>query len=104
LFDFSERYFQKVKSEFRPNRGLSLIRPLVLEMCQDNPAKRPTMKEVVPRFEALIGNLPWWKLRSRVIPKNEHIFLRILQFPRHWARQVIAIAKRRPAIPRFSHS
>jgi hypothetical protein len=70
-------------------------------MCQNNPVERPTMKEVVQRFETLINGLSWWKLRSRVVPKEEHIFLRIFRFPRHWARQLIAIAKRRPAIPKI---
>lgn len=73
-----------------------------MDMCHKDPAKRPKMNEVVKRFEALTNSLPWWKLRSRIVPWEEHIFLRMLRFPQHWARQVIAILKRRPAIPRFT--
>ncbi|KAF9462414.1 kinase-like domain-containing protein [Collybia nuda] len=99
-FNFTDK--NEEESIYGPKRGLSFMEPLVRDMCHKDPAKRPKMHEVVKRFEVLTASLPWWKLRSRVIPREEHIFLRMFRFPGHWGRQAIAILKRRPAIPNFT--
>ena len=45
---------------------LEFMVPLVNDMVQDDPTKRPTIDEVVKRFEEIRRSLPWWKLRSRL--------------------------------------
>lgn len=68
-------------------------------MCQDDPTKRPTMSEVVSRFEEITKALPWWKLRSRVMEKSESRFISALGLPGHWAKQAYRIMRQIPALP-----
>ncbi|KAJ6496871.1 hypothetical protein DFH09DRAFT_1103500 [Mycena vulgaris] len=44
--------------------GFAFMRPLVSDMVQDDPAKRPTIDEVVARFDEIRAGLSSWKLRS----------------------------------------
>ncbi len=48
-------------------RGLEFMKPLVDDMVQDDPEKRPTMAVVVERFEKILGGLSWWTLASRLV-------------------------------------
>jgi hypothetical protein len=52
--------------------GFEFLQERVLNMVQDNPSKRPTMDEVVRRFDVIRRGLSSWKLRSRIIPRDEH--------------------------------
>ncbi|KAJ3478322.1 hypothetical protein NLI96_g9841 [Meripilus lineatus] len=47
-------------------QGLDFVTPLVNDMVSVDPKKRPTMDEVVERFERIRYALPWWKLRARL--------------------------------------
>ncbi|KAJ3776846.1 hypothetical protein FB446DRAFT_635306 [Lentinula raphanica] len=48
-------------------RNVGFLRDLIADMTHDDPMKRPTMDEVVTRFEEIRKKLSWWKLRSRRI-------------------------------------
>lgn len=48
-------------------RGVEFMQPLVDDMVQDDPSRRPTMDEVLSGFEALQRSIPWWRLRSRLV-------------------------------------
>jgi hypothetical protein len=52
-------------------RGFGFLKQLIADMVQDNPAKRPTMHQVVVRFEELRVSLDQKTLRTIVIDKNE---------------------------------
>ncbi|KAJ3478318.1 hypothetical protein NLI96_g9839 [Meripilus lineatus] len=52
-------------------RGLDFIKPLVVDMVQIDPKKRPNMDEVVERFKRIRHGLPWWKLRARLRYQGE---------------------------------
>lgn len=80
-------------------RGFEFMAPLLQDMCQSNPQKRPKMSEVVSRYGQIMRNLSGWKLRSRVIPTEEPLLRRAVLFPGHWKRQFIQITRRVPAIP-----
>lgn len=45
--------------------------PLVADMMQEDPKKRPTLAEVVDRFAKIRSALGSRTLRARLIPKNE---------------------------------
>ena len=45
--------------------------PLVDDMVQVDPIKRPNMDVVVERFEYIRRSLPWWKLRRRLRDREE---------------------------------
>ena len=79
--------------------GFEFLKPLVDDMVQDDPRKRPTMDVVVERFET-IRQLSTWKLRSRVIDKEEGSFENIYRGAAHWSRRIGFIVKRVSAVPR----
>jgi hypothetical protein len=68
-------------------------------MCQDNPQKRPKMSEVVARFAKITKTLGGFKLRSRVVSKEQALRRRALLFPIHWTRQMALFVRHIPAIP-----
>jgi hypothetical protein len=82
--------------------GFEFMKPLVDDMVQEDPQKRPTMDEVVARFTDLQGTLSSWKLRSRVVPRMDSVIHGIILGVRHWIRRIGYIAKRVPPIPRTS--
>ncbi|OBZ70649.1 hypothetical protein A0H81_09375 [Grifola frondosa] len=75
------------------------LRPLVDDMVQDDPIKRPTIDETVTRFNEICSSLSTWKLRSRVVDRKDHGLLSIPRFFRHVYRTVGYIATRPPAVP-----
>ncbi|KAJ7140477.1 kinase-like domain-containing protein [Mycena crocata] len=78
--------------------GFEFMEPLVADMVQPDPTKRPKIDEVVARFDEIRKDLGSWKLRFRIIQEREWPYLphRIV---RHWYRRIVAIIIRRSAIP-----
>jgi len=79
--------------------GFEFMVPLVNDMVQDEPTKRPTMEEVVARFDELCRGLSSWKLRSRVVDREDSSFLGFFRAIAHWKRRIGYIIRRVPAIP-----
>lgn len=75
------------------------MRPLIADMVQTDPSKRPTMDEVIERFETTRLSLGQWKLRSRVVDTDESKLARIFRTGLHWVRQVQFVIRRLPATP-----
>ncbi|KAJ7354603.1 hypothetical protein DFH08DRAFT_855393 [Mycena albidolilacea] len=50
------------------------MRPLVDDMVQADPAKRPTIDEVVARFADIRRGLSGWKLRSTLLAEGNFRF------------------------------
>ncbi|TCD65334.1 hypothetical protein EIP91_002772 [Steccherinum ochraceum] len=82
--------------------GVEFMTPLVSDMMHNDPEKRPTMKEVVARFEQLQRSLPWWKLRSRItyIQDGENTREWITNSVHHALRTAFDMLLLRPALPR----
>ncbi|EGO25701.1 hypothetical protein SERLADRAFT_415172 [Serpula lacrymans var. lacrymans S7.9] len=80
-------------------RGLEFMLPLVKDMVQDDPVKRPTMDEVVARFDEILKELSSWKLRSRVIYKEDSNIESLYHGVVHWTRRISYIVRRVSAIP-----
>ncbi|KAF9457848.1 kinase-like domain-containing protein [Collybia nuda] len=81
---------------FGAKHGMDFMQPLLHDMCQDDPTKRPTMSEVVTRFAELRKGLSTWKLRSRLISKDESTLSRLFRFPVHWTYQLLEFKRRTP--------
>ena len=81
------------------SRNFDFIAPLVRDMVQDDPAKRPTMEEVSERFGKLYQGLGSWKLRARLIMVDEKATERIFRGPRHFFRAAGNALKHRSARP-----
>lgn len=79
---------------------LEFMRPLVDDMVQEEPAKRPTVDDVVVRFDILMGSLSSWRLRGRLPPRNELWLFRAFRAIAHAFRTVYYILTFRPALPR----
>ena len=76
------------------------MRELVADMVHNDPSKRPTMSEVVARFDKIANGLSAWKLRSRIAEVTEPHITRVFRSVRHWSKQVGYMARRLPAIPK----
>ncbi|KAF8058753.1 hypothetical protein FPV67DRAFT_1428350, partial [Lyophyllum atratum] len=81
-------------------KGFEFMRELISDMVNQDPQRRPTMSEVVSRFDVLVEGLNIRKLRSPIVNVKESpgIFRSIV----HWTRQLRYMARRVPAIPRAS--
>jgi hypothetical protein len=80
-------------------RGLEFIQPLITDMVQEDPTKRPKMDEVVTRFAEIKKRLSTWKLRSRMARNNEVWPLATWRALRHWRRSIGYVCTRKAAIP-----
>ncbi|KAJ3831380.1 kinase-like domain-containing protein [Lentinula raphanica] len=85
-----------------PRRNVGFLRELIADMTHDDPLKRPTMDEVVARFEEIRGRLSWWRLRSKVSDKTIPYVFHALYSPIHWSIQLSYILRQKPAIPRHT--
>ncbi|KAF9077729.1 kinase-like domain-containing protein [Rhodocollybia butyracea] len=90
------------QSEHPGIHGFESLRPLVNDMTQDDPEKRPQMDEVLPRFSNIVQSLSSWKLRSRAVRKDEFFFMKPFRGLDHLFWTCAMIAKGRPAIPSSS--
>ncbi|KAF8838101.1 hypothetical protein BDN67DRAFT_991457 [Paxillus ammoniavirescens] len=82
-----------LKKDFiQMKQGFEFMQPLVADMIQADPAERPTMDDVVARFDGICRGLSGWKLRSRVIDKDKDA-------TSHWTRQIGFVTGGIPAIP-----
>lgn len=79
--------------------NVGFMAPLVADMVQDDPSKRPTIGEVVARYEKVKKTLPWWKLRSRLVHENEATLFGIPRAIGHAVRTIGHIMTLRPAVP-----
>jgi hypothetical protein len=80
-------------------QGFEFMEPLVADMVQNDPTKRPTMNEVVTRFSEIRRKLSTWKLRSRIARKYELWPVTAWKSVTHWYRTVGYILGRKAAIP-----
>ncbi|KAH0830127.1 hypothetical protein J3R83DRAFT_1473 [Lanmaoa asiatica] len=79
--------------------GFEFMEHLVADMVQANPSNRPNMDEVVARFNEIRAGLSNWKLRSRVVDKEEEKIERVTRSVSHWARRIGFVARGVPAVP-----
>ena len=82
--------------------GFEFIEPLIADMVQKDPKKRPTMDEVVNRFVEIKRGLSTWKLRSRMGRNNEIWPVTAWRAVSHWYRTVGYVISRKPALPDLS--
>ncbi|TFK74335.1 hypothetical protein BDN72DRAFT_760235 [Pluteus cervinus] len=79
--------------------GAGFLDPLIKDMIQKDPEKRPTIDEVITRFEAICKNLSDRKLRSRPIPRKGKIIKGIRNHLEHRKRMREYIEQGIPPIP-----
>jgi len=80
-------------------RGVEFMRSLAADMVQDEPASRPTIHQVVARYEELRKSLSSRKLRSRLVDSDEDVIVRLYRNVRHVFRTAYYLMARYPAVP-----
>lgn len=80
-------------------RGFEFVEQLVADMVQDDPQKRPAIAEVETRVNEICRRLSWWKLRARLVHKDETVLDRAVLGTLHIFRTAKFVAKRRPPVP-----
>jgi len=80
-------------------RSFEFMKPLVADMIQADPVKRPKMDQVVARFDDIRCGLSRRKLRSRVVDVDEDVFERVVRTTSHWKRWIGFVARGVPPIP-----
>ncbi|KAH9920118.1 uncharacterized protein B0H18DRAFT_1193589 [Fomitopsis serialis] len=84
---------------FEKYRGFGFMKQLVADMVQDDPEKRPTIAEVGTRFDKICRRLSWWKLRTRLVAKEETGLERAVFSTMHFFWTAKLVAKRLPSVP-----
>jgi hypothetical protein len=75
------------------------MKDLVEAMTDENPAMRPTIQQVVEKFEHIHASLSEVKLRSPITSKKGPIIFTVFRYALQVARTVPYVIRRRPAIP-----
>jgi len=79
--------------------GLEFIEPLIADMVQDDPTKRPNMDEVVAEFEVIRKGLSTSKLRSRLVERNENPIVGFFRSIAACLRRMKYVIRRIPPVP-----
>ncbi|KAF8471475.1 kinase-like domain-containing protein [Russula ochroleuca] len=80
-------------------QGFEFMEPLIADMVQDDPTRRPKVDEVVTRFLEIKDKLSGWKRRSRMVRKDEIWPLAVWRSFGHWYRTIGYALGRKAAIP-----
>ncbi|PIL36001.1 hypothetical protein GSI_01661 [Ganoderma sinense ZZ0214-1] len=80
-------------------RGMDFLAPLVRDMIQPKLSKRPTIDEVVRRFDDLLKQVRFWTLRSRPVRVDEEPIVGWFRNTRHVFRTVRYVLSRKRTIP-----
>ncbi|EIN06250.1 hypothetical protein PUNSTDRAFT_127605 [Punctularia strigosozonata HHB-11173 SS5] len=79
--------------------GFEFLSSLTDDMTLVDPSKRPTMDQVMERLDKIVTSAGSWKMRSRVVARDEHPIMGLYRAIGHWKRRVVFIFTRTPAIP-----
>ncbi|KAI0258475.1 kinase-like domain-containing protein, partial [Gloeopeniophorella convolvens] len=88
-----------VREDYMEYKGLEFMEPLIADMVHEDPARRPTIDQVVTRFAEIKGKLGTWKLRSRMTKKVELWVVAKWRTASHWYWTVGYIIGFKAAIP-----
>ncbi|KAL6303554.1 kinase-like domain-containing protein [Sparassis latifolia] len=79
--------------------GFEFMSELVAGMVHKEPVKRPTIDQVISRFDDIWLPLSTRKLRSELVRKQDDLLLRFFKKIRHVYRTVGYVARRLPPLP-----
>jgi hypothetical protein len=75
------------------------MKELVDAMTDENPAMRPTIEEVVEKFDAIRCSLSTVELNSPIKSKNDPTLFTVFRYAIQLTRTLLRVVRRRPAIP-----
>ncbi|PPQ88039.1 hypothetical protein CVT25_000847 [Psilocybe cyanescens] len=82
--------------------GFAFMKPLVDAMVQEDMTKRPKIDQCVVHLEEIIRSQSSWTLRAQIWHSTDNPFGFLNRFLPHWARRIIYIITRTPAVPSWS--
>ncbi|KAG6835155.1 hypothetical protein H0H93_004373 [Arthromyces matolae] len=94
---FLDDIFQGKGGYVKPKQGFEFLRPLLDDMVNSDPLKRPSMTEVVSRFEVIVKGLNDRTLRSPVLEVGTK--LGGIEASIYWFRQWTYRLRGIPAVP-----
>ena len=80
-------------------RQYEVLMKVMRDMVHPDPSARPTIDEVIVRFDEITKNLSSWKLRSRPVKRDDSWILGVFRSVAHWRRRIVFVARRVPAVP-----
>ncbi|KAI0952734.1 hypothetical protein AcW1_007137 [Taiwanofungus camphoratus] len=78
---------------------LDFMDALIADMVQEGPQKRPTIDQVVTRFDGIRRSLTPWKLRTRLVSRRDDIATQIFKEVGHLPRTAAYMILRLPSVP-----
>jgi hypothetical protein len=90
------------EEDIEVNPSLGFISDLVADMTQDDPTKRPSIDEVVERFDGLVKGMSSSQLRGEFWPghsESSWLVRKLWKTPRHKVSQLINVLGRHLPIP-----
>ncbi|KAH9937744.1 hypothetical protein B0H21DRAFT_813082 [Amylocystis lapponica] len=84
--------------------GVEFVEPLVAAMVQDDPQKRPTIDEVISRFDEIRRGQPPFKFRKRLVRKRDSSIKRMFLGLVHVFRTASYLVRRLPPVPDYTHT
>ncbi|KAF8500107.1 hypothetical protein JB92DRAFT_2979397 [Gautieria morchelliformis] len=90
-----------IKMQFVDVRfGFDFMVPLITDMTQEEPSKRPSIDEVVARFETIYRSLSFKLLRMRIVARKEDEGTSVFYDFLHFFRRMRYAFMRIPPVPR----
>ncbi|KAH9899125.1 kinase-like domain-containing protein [Epithele typhae] len=81
------------------SHGFEILESLVADMIQTDPSRRPTMEEVAQHFSKILADMSPWKLRSRIVHREEFAITGFFRAIGHVFRTMRYVASRTPLLP-----
>jgi hypothetical protein len=75
------------------------MRELIDAMTDENPAERPTIEEVIEKFDEIRSSLSTVKLRTPMISKKDPRIFTVFRHARQLTRTLLYVIQRIPAVP-----
>ncbi|CCM03211.1 uncharacterized protein FIBRA_05335 [Fibroporia radiculosa] len=89
-----------IREDFlQTKQGFEFMRPLVDDMVQDDPSLRPTIDQVVMRFQEIRQGLGYWRLRSRIVDLEELFVDRVYRNTKYIFRTIGYLLTFRSPVP-----
>ncbi|KAF5366794.1 hypothetical protein D9758_006475 [Tetrapyrgos nigripes] len=98
----SQKYNPLDPATLRYNHSLDFMSELVADMTHEDPTNRPDIDQVVERFDGLVKQLGFFKLRSQFWPGysgESWLFRTLWVTPRHFVSQFMSFLGRHHPIP-----
>jgi len=75
------------------------MRELIDAMTDENPAKRPTIEEVIEKFDGIRSSSSTAKLHSPITSKRDPTIFNIFWHAKQLTRTLLYVIQRTPAVP-----